>query len=119
MLNDTQHSTSRNTGIISRNNVKQNLQSSPDHDTPNNQIGPITVELKKVVSVRDSGFLDDEDGLSGRDSELTTSHKAPSRSTNNNNNNSKQYETVSEDAPTPNDLIGRKLKSKGIVNIFI
>jgi hypothetical protein len=117
MLNDTQHSTSRNTGVISRNHVKQNLQSSPDRDTPSTQIGPITVDLKRMVNVRDSGFLDDEDGLSGRDSELTTSRKTPSRPANNNNN--KQYETVSEDAPTPNDLIGRKLKSRGITDILI
>jgi hypothetical protein len=99
-------STSRNTGLI-RNQLKQNLQSPPDRDTPNNQTGTIGADLKKMVHVRDSGFLDDEDGLSGRDSELTTSRKTPSRPSNN-----KQYETVSEDAPTPNDLIARKLKSK-------
>jgi hypothetical protein len=115
MFNDTQFSTSRNTGG-NRNQLKQNLQSPPDRDTPNTQTGTITVDLKKMVNVRDSGFLDDEDGLSGRDSELTTSRKTPSRPSNNNNN--KQYETVSEDAPTPNDLIGRKLKSK-IVNFYI
>jgi len=111
MLNDTQLSTSRNTGIA-RNQLKQNLQSPPDHDTPNTQIGPTTVDGKKV---RDSGFGDDEDGLSGRDSELTTARKTPSRPSNNNN---KQYETVSEDTPTPNDLIGRKLKSK-IIDFYI
>jgi len=107
MSNETQTSTSRNTGFI-RNQLKHNLQSPPDRDTPNNQTGTIGADLKKMVHVRDSGFLDDEDGLSGRDSELTTSRKTPSRPSNNN----KQYETVSEDAPTPNDLIGRKLKSK-------
>ncbi len=116
MFNDTQFSTSRNIGA-NKNQLKQNLQSPPDHDTPNTQTGTITVDLKKMVNVRDSGFLDDEDGLSGRDSELTTSRKTPSRPSNNNNNN-KQYETVSEDAPTPNDLIGRKLKSK-IVYFYI
>lgn len=110
MHNDTQLSTSRNAGLI-RNQLKQNLRSTPDRDTPNAQSGAITVDLKKMANVRDSGFLDDEDGLSGRDSELTTSRKTPSRPSNNNN---KQYETVSEDAPTPNDLMGRKLKSKKI-----
>jgi hypothetical protein len=112
MFNDAQHSTSRNTGV-SRNHVKQNMHSPADRDTPNTQTGPISIDSKRIVNVRDSGFLDDEDGLSGRDSELTTSRKTPSRPlNNNNNNNNKQYETVSEDAPTPNDLIGRKLKSK-------
>ena len=106
MLNDTQPSTSRNAGLI-RNQLKQNLVSPPDRDTPNTQTGGMSVDLKKMAGVRDSGFLDDEDGLSGRDSELTTSRKTPSRPVNN-----KQYETVSEDAPTPNDLIGRRLKSK-------
>jgi hypothetical protein len=98
--------TSRNTGFI-RNQIKQNVQSPPDRDTPNNQTGTSGGDLKKMAQVRDSGFLDDEDGLSGRDSELTTSRKTPSRPSNN-----KQYETASEDAPTPNDLIARKLKSK-------
>lgn len=110
MLNDTLPSTSRNTGPI-RNAIKGSLQSPPDRDTPNTQAGTITVDVKKTTSVRDSGFLDDEDGLSGRDSELTTSRKTPSRPSNNNN---KQYETVSEDAPTPNDLIGRRMRSKKI-----
>ncbi|CAF4237836.1 unnamed protein product, partial [Rotaria magnacalcarata] len=89
---------------------------------PNTQTGAINVDLKKMINVRDSGFLDDEDGFSGRDSVLTTSRKTPSRPTNNNNNNNnntinnnnnnnnKQNEQASEDAPTPNDLIGRKLK---------
>lgn len=110
MLNDTLPSTSRNTGPI-RNPVKGSLQSPPDRDTPNTQAGAITMDAKKTTSVRDSGFLDDEDGLSGRDSELTTSRKTPSRPSNNTN---RQYETVSEDAPTPNDLIGRRMKSKKI-----
>ncbi|CAF0720598.1 unnamed protein product [Rotaria sp. Silwood1] len=110
MLNDTQHSTSRNT-VFGRNQLKQTLQIPSDGDTSNAQTGPLTVDLKKMLNVRDSGFLDDEDGLSGRESVLTTSRKTPSRPTNNiNNNNNKQYEVASEDAPTPNDLIGRKLK---------
>jgi len=108
MLNDAQLAPSRNTGNT-RNQLKQNLPSPPDPDTPNAQTGANTVDFKKMANVRDSGFLDDEDGLSGRDSELTTSRKTPSRPSNTNN---KQYETVSEDAPTPNDLIGRKPKSK-------
>ncbi|CAF2882352.1 unnamed protein product [Rotaria sp. Silwood2] len=108
MLNDTQHSTSRNT-VVGRNQLKQNLQIPFDSDTSNTQTGSITVDFKKMLNVRDSGFLDDEDGFSGRDSVLTTSRKTPSRPTNNNNNN-KQYEVASEDAPTPNDLIARRLK---------
>jgi hypothetical protein len=107
MFNDIQPSTSRNTNT-NRNQLKHNLQSPADRDTPNTQTGPMTMDFKKMASVRDSGFLDDDDGLSGRDSELTTSRKTPSRPSNNN----RQYETVSEDAPTPNDLMARKLKSK-------
>lgn len=110
MLNETQPSTSRNAGPI-RNQLKPRLQSPPDRDTPNAHTGAITVDMKKMANVRDSGFLDDEDGLSGRDSELTTSRKTPSRPS---NNTHRQYETVSEDAPTPNDLIGRRMKSKTI-----
>ena len=110
MLNETQPSTSRNAGPI-RNHLKPSLQSPPDRDTPNTQPGTISVDMKKMTNVRDSGFLDDEDGLSGRDSELTTSRKTPSRPSNNAN---RQYETVSEDAPTPNDLIGRRMKSKSM-----
>ncbi|UJR26315.1 hypothetical protein I4U23_007653 [Adineta vaga] len=106
MLNDPQRSTSRNASV-NRNQFKQNLQPLPDRDTPNTQIGATATDGKKIVNVRDSGFLDDEDGLSGRDSELTTSRKTPSRPT---NNTMKQYEPVSEDAPTPSDLIGRKQK---------
>lgn len=115
MLNDSHHSTSRN-AAVGRNQLKQSIQIPADRDTPNTQTGTITVDLKKMMNVRDSGFLDDEDGLSGRDSELTTSRKTPSRPVNtiinNNNSNNKQYDVASEDAPTPNDLIGRKSKSK-------
>ena len=105
MLNDGPISTSRNTGTL-KNLSKVNAQSPNDRDTPNTQTGTNTVDLKRMANFRDSGFLDDEDGLSGRDSELTTSRKTPSRPAN------RQYETVSEDAPTPNDLIGRRMKSK-------
>ena len=110
MLNDPQRSTSRNAGV-SRNQFKQNLQPLPDRDTPNTQIGAPTNDSKKTVNVRDSGFLDDEDGLSGRDSELTTSRKTPSRPIN------KQHEVISEDASTPSDLIGRRQKSKESLHI--
>ncbi len=115
MFNDAQRSTSRNASV-NRNQLKQNLQPLPDRDTPNPQTGAVSVDLKKMLNVRDSGFLDDEDGLSGRDSELTTSRKTPSRLV---NNNTKQYEAVSEDAPTPNDLVARRQKSKKILNILI
>lgn len=103
MLNDSQHPTSRSTAV--RNVLKPSIPSPPDRDTPNTTTGPMHIDLKKVGNVRDSGFLDDEDGMSSRGSELTTSRKTPSKPV-------KQYETVSEDAPTPNDLISRKLKSK-------
>lgn len=102
MLNDSQHPTSRTTAA--RNVLKPSVQSPPDRDTPNTN-GAMQIDLKKVGNVRDSGFLDDEDGMSSRGSELTTSRKTPSKAV-------KQYEPVSEDAPTPNDLISRKLKSK-------
>ena len=108
ILNDSQHSLSR------RNHLKRIFQSPVDYDTPTTQIldtGPLIVDVKKTVNVRDSGFLDDEDGLSGKDSELTPLRKTPSRPSNNNNNN-KQNEPVAEDAPTSNDLLSRKLKSK-------
>ncbi len=58
--------------------------------------------MKKTVHIRDSGFLDDEDGISGRDSGLASTRVG----------NNKQNEPVSEDAPTPTDLISRKLKSR-------
>ncbi|CAF3118033.1 unnamed protein product, partial [Rotaria sp. Silwood2] len=41
MLNDTQHSTSRNT-VVGRNHLKQNLQIPFDSDTSNTQTGSIT-----------------------------------------------------------------------------
>lgn len=98
IVNDPQQSPSR------RSQIKQLLHSPIDRDTPNTQIpstGPITVDVKKTVNIRDSGFLDDEDGQSGRDSQLTTTRAL----------NLKQNETVSEDAPTSTDLISKKLKS--------
>jgi hypothetical protein len=104
ILNDAQHTPSR------RNPLKRIVQSPVDRETPNTQItttGPMIVDVKKTVNVRDSGFLDDEDGLSGRDSELASLRKTPSRPS-----NSKQNETVFEEVTTPNDLISRKLKSK-------
>ncbi len=95
ILNDSQHSPSR------RSQVKQ---SSIDHDTPSTQIvptGPMIIDIKRTVNIRDSGFLDDEDGLSGGDSELITSRTIQN----------KRNESVSEDVPTPADLMNRKLKS--------
>lgn len=64
--------------------------------------GQISVDVKKGVNIRDSGFLDDEDGASGRESEFPSSRGAVQ----------KPNEPVSEDTPTPTDLIGRKLKSE-------
>jgi hypothetical protein len=97
MLTDSQLITPR------RSQLKQTVQSPGDRNTPNTHIpakAPITVDIKKTINIRDSGFLDDE-GLSGRDSELPSSRAI----------NNKQNEMVSENAPTPNDLISRKLKS--------
>lgn len=98
IVNDPQQPSSR------RSQIKQLLHSPVDRDTPNTQIAPtapITIDVKKAVNIRDSGFLDDEDGLSGRDSELTATRGL----------NTKQNELASEDAPTSTDLISRKLKS--------
>jgi hypothetical protein len=79
------------------------LKQSPiDHDTSITQTGPMIIDIKKTANIRDSGFLDDEDGLSGGDSELATSRVVQS----------KRNESVSEDAPTPSDLMSRKLRSK-------
>ena len=99
MVNDPQQPISR------RNQLKQIIPSPIDRDTPHTQLtttGPITVDVKRTVNVRDSGFLDDEEGQSGRDSEL-----ASIRQTHN-----KQNEIVSDDVPTSNDLLSRKIKSK-------
>jgi hypothetical protein len=93
ILNDSQHSPSR----------RSQLKQSPiDHDTSITQTGPMIIDIKKTANIRDSGFLDDEDGLSGGDSELATSRVVQS----------KRNESVSEDAPTPSDLMSRKLRSK-------
>lgn len=112
ILNETHNSTSRGS-IMPRNAAKGSVQSPADRDTPTTQpglaLGSLPIDLKKIGSVRDSGFLDDEDALSSRGSELTTSRKTPSKHLNGAN---KAYETVSEDAPTPSDLISRKMKSK-------
>jgi hypothetical protein len=115
MLNES-HSTSRGP-VPDRSPMKFSDQSPPDHDTPNARTGAAAagvmhLDFKKMASVRDSGFLDDEDGLSSRGSELTTSRKTPSKPW---NISTKQTETVSEDTPTPNDLIGRRLKSENDV----
>lgn len=109
MLNDPQRSTSRNTGV-NRSTFKPNFQPLVDRETPNALGGAAAAaETKKMPTVRDSGFLDDEEGLSGRDSELTSSRKTPSRPV---NSNGKAHDVASEDAPTPSDLIGRRPKSK-------
>lgn len=62
----------------------------------------ISIDVKKSVNIRDSGFLDDEDGQSGRDGEHIASQGTQNKPT----------EPVSEDTPTPTDLISRRLKSK-------
>lgn len=92
ILNDPQHSVSR------RNYMKQTLVSIEDRDTPSTQMAapmPISVDVKKTANIRDSGFLDDEDMLSSRNSEAIQA---------------KVNETVSEHTVTPTDLINRKIK---------
>jgi hypothetical protein len=99
MVNDPQQPASR------RNQLKQIIPSPIDRDTPHTQLtttGPITVDVKRTINVRDSGFLDDEEGQSGRDSGL-----ASTRQTHN-----KQTEIVSDDVPTSNDPLSRKIRSK-------
>jgi hypothetical protein len=130
MLNDSQPPTTRST-ITSRIPLKTLVQSPVDFDPPQTNIvmpsGLLKYDLRSTGRVHSSHFLEDDDALSSRDSELTTARKTPSRllnsnNNNNNNNNSnhnKQYETVSEDAPTPNDLVSRKLKSKNKVVCLI
>ena len=102
MVNDPQQMASR------RNHLKQIIQSPIDHDTPNTQAtstGPISIDVKKTGNVRDSGFLDDEDGQSGRDSELPSTRQI----------NTKSNEIVNaEEPPTSNDLFNRKIKSTKI-----
>ncbi len=95
VLNDAQHTPSR------RSLMKQ---SPVDQDSPNTHVvptGPMIIDIKKTVNIRDSGFLDDEDGLSGGDSELVTSRGIQN----------KHNESVPDEAPTSTDLINRKLKS--------
>ena len=81
--------------------MKQTNPFPVDGGTPSTQIPPISVDVKKNANVRDSGFLDDEDLLSGRDSELATSRILQN----------KLNETAPEDTSTPTDLINRKIKS--------
>ncbi|CAF2603494.1 unnamed protein product [Rotaria sp. Silwood2] len=83
---------------------KKVVQSPIDRDSSNTQLpttGLVSVDIRKTVNVRDSGFLDDEDGLSSKDNELPSSRQT---------NNNKQNEIISENASTPYDLINRKLK---------
>ncbi|CAF1230696.1 unnamed protein product [Rotaria sp. Silwood1] len=96
--NDSQQATSR------RIQFKKVVQSPIDRDSSNTQLltpGLVSVDIKKTINVRDSGFLDDEDGLSSKDNDFPSFRQT---------NNNKQNEINSQDAPTPYDLINRKLK---------
>lgn len=99
IFHDPQHATSR------RSQLKPIVHIPTDPPTSPAQMlstGQISVDVKRTVNIRDSGFLDDEDGQSGRDGELMASRGTQI----------KQTEPVSEDTPTPTDLINRKMKSK-------
>lgn len=52
--------------------------------------------MKKTVNIRDSGFLDDEEMFSARDSEAIQA---------------KVNEAISEHTATPTDQVNRKIKS--------
>ncbi|CAF3610220.1 unnamed protein product [Rotaria sordida] len=98
---DHQHVTPR------RIQFKKVVQSSIDRETSSTQLltpGLVSVDIKKTVNVRDSGFLDDDDGLSSKDNELPSTRQT-------NNNNNKQNEIICDDASAPYDLlINRKIK---------
>jgi len=73
--------------------------STDDRDTPSTQPTapiPISVDVKKTVNIRDSGFLDDEEMLSVRDGEAMQV---------------KVNEAISEHTATPTDQVNRKIRS--------
>ncbi|CAF3676010.1 unnamed protein product [Rotaria socialis] len=97
---DSQNTTAR------RHQSKKLAQSPADLDTPNTPLaiaGLVSIDIKKTVNVRDSGFVDDEDVQTSKDNELLSLRQT-------NNNNNKQHETVSEETVPSNDLMSRKSK---------
>ena len=89
------------------NGLKQIFQSPvTDRDTPLAGTAPMSVDVKKMVHIRDSEFLEDDDRLSARDSELAGSQKATVRPS-----ILKPIESLPEDPPSSNDLLSRKSKS--------
>jgi len=93
MFNDPHYSTSR------RNPLKKIVQSSVDRDISTTATS--SIDVKKPANTRDSGFLEDEEGLSGRNTELTSTRAT----------HTKQNEIISETVPTSTDPFSRKLKS--------
>ncbi|CAF4046176.1 unnamed protein product [Rotaria magnacalcarata] len=97
---DSQNTTAR------RHQSKKRSQSPADLDTPKTPLattGLVSVDIKKTVTVRDSGFVEDEDVQTSKDNELPSLRQT-------NNNNNKQHETVSEETVPSNDLMSRKSK---------
>ncbi|CAF1601559.1 unnamed protein product, partial [Didymodactylos carnosus] len=77
----------------------------------NDQLPPLTIDLKKINGIRDSGFTDDED-LSGRDSDVTSSLKTGRLNAYDTfkGTNPATIKEPSEDVPTHDDLIRKSKK---------
>lgn len=89
-----------------RPHLKKHAQSPVDCETPNTPLataGLVSIDIKKTVNVRDSGFIDDEELQSSKENELPTYRLQ---------HNGKQNETISVDTTASNDLLTRKLRSK-------
>ena len=102
ILSDPQHSPSRRHPI-------KTIFPSPvtDPETPVTSTVSISVDVKKTINIRDSGFLEDEENSSGKGSEVNSSQKITGRAA-----QSKVVETSSEDVSSSNELFNRKMKSK-------
>ena len=70
LVNDPSH-------IKSRRHPSKPIPTAAAHDHD----ALTTGNVKKMSHIRDSGFVEDDDGLSGAESELTSSHKASTRPT--------------------------------------
>lgn len=87
--------------------MKQIFQSPvTDRDTPLTNTAPMSVDVKKMVHIRDGELLEDDDGLEGKESELAGSQKATVRPS-----ILKPVESLPEDSTSSNDLLSRKLKN--------
>lgn len=78
-----------------------------DPETPVTSTVSISVDVKKSINIRDSGFLEDEENSSGKGSEVNSSHKPNGRT-----GQTKVLETSSEDVSSSNELFTRKVKSE-------